>query len=288
MLRHATWTAYAADYHRVVAYAAMALVWNVSDAQSRGAEGRVWLDLADTAARRIPDDLQLSAEVANTRGVLMQDLGDADAAREAFEQVLSLLEGAEGSEALAKAGALVNLAILESEVGRFEEAYTLQEQALALRETFEGRAHPRTATLLNNMSTVLVALGRHEEAKAANAEALVQLRARYGDAHPLVGTALVQKATLVFEEGGQADAVELLRQAAKVFEVARGRQHRDLAIIYINIGQVELDLGNGGAAVAAKERALEIVRANYEPGSDRVALAQAELAKAVRRAESRP
>lgn len=282
-LEEAAWAAYGVDHHRVVAYAAMALVWNVSDAQSRGADGKIWLGLAEAASRRVPDDPQLSAEVANARGVLLQDLGERAQARAAYERVLALLVDAEGPDELAKAGAMVNLAILESEEKNFEAALELQTRALALRETYEGRAHPRTATLLNNMSTVLLALEREDEAKAANAEALAQLRARYGQDHPLVGTALVQTATLAYGRGEQADAAELLREAASVFEATRGAQHRDLAIIYNNIGEVELGIGNPEAAVTAFERALEVTLANYDEDNERVDEARASLAKAQRK-----
>lgn len=283
-LEEAVWSAYAVDHHRVVAYSAMALVWNVSDAQSRGADGKVWLGLAEAASGRVPDDVSLRAEVANARGVLLQDLGEREPARAAYERVLALLADAEGPDELAKAGAMVNLAILESEAENFEAALDLQTRALALRETYEGRAHPRTATLLNNMSTVLLALEREDEAKAANAEALAQLRARYGQNHPLVGTALVQTATLAYGRGERADAAELLREAAAVFEATRGRDHRDLAIIYNNIGEVELGIGNADAAVTAFERALEITRANYDEDSEQTRDAEASLAKGRRKA----
>ncbi len=284
LLEEATWLAYGVDHFRVVAYAAMALVWNVSDAQSRGEDGKVWLALADASAKRLAGDVHLEAEIANTRGVLLQDLGDRAGARKAFDAVLEILAGAEGPDQLNRAGAMVNLAILESEDGNFEAALALQKKALALRETYEGRAHPRTATLLNNMSTVLLALERADEAKAANAEALAQLRARYGDEHPLVGTVLVQTAALAFERDEKAEAAEHLREAARVFEATRGRMHRDLSIIYNNAGQVELELGNAEEAVKLLARALEIVEANYDASNPRLKEAKHQLARALRKA----
>ncbi|MEM6293473.1 MAG: serine/threonine-protein kinase [Myxococcota bacterium] len=280
-LEQATWLAYGADVQRVVAQGATQLVWNVSDAQSRGAEGKVWLELADAAARRLEDEVLLRAEIANARGVLLQDLGEDEGARASFERVLSLLADGQGHDRLHMAGALVNLAILESDAGRFEAALALQQRALELRETYEGREHPNTATLLNNMSTVLSSLERIDEATAANAEALARLRARYGEAHPLVGTALVQTATLAFMRDETEEAVRLLREAAAAFEAARGPEHRDLVVIYTNIGLIERDLKHFEAAVEALQRAVSVAQANYGSDHARTKAAQAELDKVV-------
>ncbi|MCA9654027.1 MAG: serine/threonine protein kinase [Myxococcales bacterium] len=268
-LQRALEAAHEARDDRAVARLAVVLAWNVGIHQSRTREGLGWVRTAEAALERAGDEPSLRAEVLNARGVLSMDLGELDAAAEAFGAAIATVEEHLGDDDLRMAGVLVNLAILEGQRGDHQRAEILQRRALAIRERWQGRDHPDTAAVLNNLSTTLVSLGRDEEALAANEEALARIRRVHGDEHPLVGTMLVARGVLLYEQKRRGEAVAQLREAARVIDRALGSDHRNLAVVYNDIGYVLLEDGKPEPARWEFDRALAVVRMNgaYEQAS---------------------
>ncbi|MEM6995694.1 MAG: serine/threonine-protein kinase [Myxococcota bacterium] len=195
-LEKAVWLAYESGYDGLVAKAAFRLTWSVGVSQKRTEAAKVWAKLAESSLDRGRDDPFARARIYNVLGALAHDDGEADEAERSYQRAIDLVREAGGEDHVMIAGAMVNLAIVQSEQRRYDEALALQRRALEIRERLQGRDHPDTAALLNNISTVLLALDQADEAAQANADAIARLRATFGPEHPLVATALVQRAAL--------------------------------------------------------------------------------------------
>ena len=281
VFEEAAWAAYSVGYDEFVAIAAHKLVWNLSDYQGRVEEGLVWAKLAQTTVERGNVDPLLRASVANAHGALLHDAGRYEDAVAQYDRALALVEEHAGKDALHAAGALVNLAVVESARGRHPRALALQERALAIREAAQGREHPDTALLLNNMSGVLLALDRTDEALATNRDAVERLTAAFGDEHPSVAMALAQRGSLLYDAGKRGEALVALRRAAAMLERTRGPNSLGVAVLHSNIGYVLLDEGDAQGAREAFAHALSIYKATGAPSHPATAAPRVGLARAL-------
>jgi tetratricopeptide (TPR) repeat protein len=99
---------------------------------------------------------------------VLDDLGQAEQARTAFEQALSIFR--ERGNLRGEGWTLNNLGKTCSALGEQEQARTYLEQALLLRREVDPRGEGRT---LNNLGAVYARLQQPERARASYAEALL-------------------------------------------------------------------------------------------------------------------
>jgi len=137
-------------------------------------EGRRWLERAmDLGAAGGGAQL---AEVARGLGVLLDQLGQADAARQAFERSLAIWRELGDTEQQARA--LNSLGIVHRHLGDTDTARALLEEAIAINRTIPGSV--RLAANLTNLAQLESALGNFDRAGEILREALA-LDTEHGD-----------------------------------------------------------------------------------------------------------
>lgn len=105
-------------------------------------------------------DAQLLADLHTELGVLEQASGNLEAAEQAFNSSLSLLEPAQRG---ARARALAGLGLLRHSQGRLEEAFSGYDQALVLARG--AGAHALEASLCRDLGTLRLQQRRFDEAR---------------------------------------------------------------------------------------------------------------------------
>jgi len=183
---------------------------------------------------------------------------DKDTERE----LLSELHDAEssGTENLALAGTLYNLAILRRQQGQFADAETLYRRALAIREREEGPNHPDVAATLNNLAALEAVQGRYDAAQPLLERALAIRQSALGPEHALTAQSLNNLALLYAAEGNTAAAEPLYQHAMAILEKANGGQPDDLRRVLDNYAALLYETGRDNEGAALEARA-QLIRA---------------------------
>jgi tetratricopeptide (TPR) repeat protein len=173
------------------------------------------------------------------------------------QQLLAELRGAEakGSDDLALASSLYNLAILRRQQGRFGEADGLYRRALEIREREEGPNHPDVAATLNNMAALQVAQENYEGARPLLERALAIRQTALGPAHVLTAESLSNLALLFAAQGNATAAEPLYQRALAILETADGHHEDDLERVLDNYAALLHETGRDSAAAALEARA---------------------------------
>jgi tetratricopeptide (TPR) repeat protein len=188
------------------------------------------------------------------------------------------LEDVPDGERLARAGLLVNLAIIQSETGDHGAARASLEQALAIRELALGPEHPDVANALGNLAVVHYATGAYGEARALLERSLAIQEEVLGSEHPHVADTLNNLAN-VHEVTGELDEAKALHERA--LALARelfGPEHPHVADGLNNLANVHASLGEHQAAKALHEQALAMRERTLGPAHPEVATSLGNLA----------
>jgi predicted ATPase/Tfp pilus assembly protein PilF len=138
------------------------------------AEGRRWLQRAMGVASA--DGGAPLARVAHGLGVLLDQLGEPDAARRLFERSLAIWRELGDREQQAKE--VNSLGIVHRHLGDLEGAHALLEEAVAINRTIPGSS--RLGAALANLGQLESATGRFDRATEVLREALT-LDSEHGD-----------------------------------------------------------------------------------------------------------
>jgi tetratricopeptide (TPR) repeat protein len=145
---------------------------------------------------------------------------DAGAPTTTERELLAELHDAEkpGSNQLALADTLYNLAILRRQQGALVEAEQLYRRALAIRERELGANHPDVAVILNNLAVLEAAEGSYDDAQPLFERALAIRQSALGDAHVLTAQSLNNLGLLYAAQGDSAAAEPLYQHALAILE----------------------------------------------------------------------
>jgi tetratricopeptide (TPR) repeat protein len=183
----------------------------------------------------------------------------ANAEPESVErQLLAAVDERErqGTDDLALATALYDLAILRRRQGKLAEAERLYRRSLDIRERLEGPDHPDVAATLNNLASVLVARGDYQGAEPLLRRTLRIRRTALGADHALTAQSLNNLALLHAAQGDAAAAEPLYRQAVAILEGKNGAAApEDLARVLDNYAALLHDTGRATEAEALEARA---------------------------------
>jgi CHAT domain-containing protein/Tfp pilus assembly protein PilF len=219
----------------------------------------------------------------NSLGLLLQSLGQSEAARDYYDQALALrrklypeAQYPQGHPDLATS--LNNLGVLLERTGQYEAARDYEEQALALRRKLYPEAqypqgHADLATSLNNLGALLQSAGQSEAARGYYEQALAMRRklypeAQYPQGHPHLGSSLNNLGALL-QSLGQSEAArdyydQALAMCRKLYPEAQYPQgHPHLATILNNLGALLKSAGQSEAARGYYEQALAMRRKLY-------------------------
>jgi len=159
-----------------------------------------------------------------------------------------------GTDDLALAATLYNLAILRRQQGQLAEAEQLYRRSLEIRERLEGSKHPDVAITLNNLAALRAAAGDYGAAQAMLERALNIRRTALGATHPLTAQSMSNLALLYAAEGKGDAAEPLYRQALSILEKSDGAE-QDLGRVLDNYAALLRDVGRVADAEKIEARA---------------------------------
>ncbi|MGN6202849.1 MAG: tetratricopeptide repeat protein [Solirubrobacterales bacterium] len=99
-----------------------------------------------------------------------------------------------------------------------------------------------------------------DEAEAAQQRALAIFRATFGDTHPFIGQAESQLGNVANLRGRKSEARDLYESALQVKRETLPKLHFDLVPTLVELGKLQSQLGDYGAARCHLEEARQILR----------------------------
>ncbi len=238
------------------AQAAIKLVRNLGQEQSRIDEALVWARHAEGSVARIGEGGHREAELLAAYGVMHGLRADYPASRVAFEQALAV-ERSIDEESLEVAGLRSNLGVTLDQMGLGEEAKAEHTASLELTERLLGPSHPAVAHRLIDLGYTELTAGDGESAREHFGRALEVLDAR-DDTTPMSARAFLGLGVAQSMRGDFAAAEVQIREALVRFERIYGRRHFWVARAYDDLGYLERQRGRPEAAVPMHREALEI------------------------------
>jgi tetratricopeptide (TPR) repeat protein len=264
----------------------------------RLAEARADLERALAIKERLlgPAHPGLASELNGLANVLLEDIGDYEAARRLYERA-RVIVAARGPDSGELGMILVNLGFAHAQLGELREGLTLVDEGVVLLDTGWGRDHPNSAYSHVVRAQILTAVGRFDDALAEHdlaldvrrriapeqfdvasslteraltlaragrvaeaerdATAAVALAARtVGPDHPGTGTAHYARCRVLLDAKKPAAALPDCTAALAIAERAFGPSHPEVARAQVAVGEAELATGDAPAARAALERAV--------------------------------
>ncbi len=257
----------------------------------------------------------LATEVALREGVVLQDLGEYDAAEAALNEAVrsgakwhqwevmsmaatdliflvgglqkdveralehrAVAQGLVEGNPRAEAAFRNNLAAVFDVQGRYPEAETEYRAAIALYRTIYGPEHQSVAGSRDNLGLVLEAQGNFAEAEAEHRAVIALFETALGPDHPDVAPSRSNLALALESQGKYAEAEAELRTAVATLEAAPGPDHPEVAGPRGNLAAV-LHAQNKYAEAEAEHRAaIAALAAALGPDHLDVATARSNLA----------
>ncbi|HEX5746790.1 MAG TPA: serine/threonine-protein kinase [Archangium sp.] len=240
-----------------------ARAWNlllllVGHTQGRPQEALGWVLSVEHAVARAGDE-GLRSTSLNNLGLVLEDVGRLEEAREHYARALALKQRQLGPEHPTTLTSLANLGTVLGRLGRTGEALTYLQQAQALREKVLGPEHPSNAISLTNLAYLLDTLGQPEQARALFERALDLRRKVLGPEHPRTALSLLALGRLLREQGQLAQAREHHERALASLEKAPGPESLDAAYAHSALGFTLLAQGEWEQARHHLERALTLL-----------------------------
>jgi tetratricopeptide (TPR) repeat protein len=195
---------------------------------------------------------------------------NVQAQKKAEGALLAELHDAEqkGTDDLAVASTLYNLAILRRQQGQLDEAGQLYRRGLEIRERKQGPNHPDVATVLNNLAALEAARGRYDAAQPLLERALTIRETVLGNQHILTAESMNNLALLYAAQGNATAAEPLYQRAIAVLEKAGGPGNGELDRVLDNYAALLSDTGRDTQAheVEARARVLRAAPARVSGG----------------------
>jgi serine/threonine protein kinase/tetratricopeptide (TPR) repeat protein len=255
------------------AQAAIRLIRNLAQEQSRVDDARVWARHAEGSVARIGEGGHREAELLAAYGVLYGIQALYPQSRSAFEQAIAI-ESAIDEESLEVAGLRSNLGVTLDQMGLGEDAKVEHQASLELTERLLGTHHPALAHRLVDLGYTELSFGDGADARDRFARALEILDALH-DETPLAARAFLGHGVALSTLGEFAAGEVHIREAIVRFERIFGPEHMWIARALDDLGYLERQRGRPEAAVPLHRQALAIQQAGG--GRDRQEVARTRL-----------
>ncbi len=258
---------------QAAAHATLAALLNLQGKpHAAGAAAQAGLALLPAPAEGTTPHLQLLAELARSQW----DLADPEGAGRTLDRALTLARAKGGVIAIAE------LKLLRGQWSirrfRFDDAYAdFDDVIAATRDT-----HPLIANAARQQAALgMVAENRVPQGLALARDMLAAQRATQGDAHPLTGSAWITLAGLQCSAGQPAECAASLERAEPLILRYFGDRHPEYARL-LQVRSLLSPLGNAitqEEGIALMRRSLQITRASFPAGHERVLAYTATLAR---------
>ncbi len=228
----------------------------------------------------LPDATMELAVVLSGYGIFQRESGELDAAIASQEEVVALYRNILGDEHPYLATALINLGSAYARGGRLDEAISTARESVALHESiFEG-PHPNKATAYYELSAALSVAGQYAEAEAGFRNVLEVDIANLGEDHPFIFSDLEQIAVALKNQDKFVEAEVFQRRSLDGRIRILGPEHPETAGAWLNLSGILARLDRNDEAVAAAQRAVDIMNGEEESNL-RLIAAKTQLASAL-------
>jgi tetratricopeptide (TPR) repeat protein len=180
----------------------------------------------------------------------------------------------------ARAWLLTERAAVRCRLRDFAAALRFGRAAVALKEQALGADAPDVGNSLVEVDLALTGLGQPKDALVINDRATRIFRQSYGDGSTFVAQCLSNRGEALNALGRYPEARAAFEGAAARWTAAFGPEHRYLGYALTGLGQTQLAMKEGAAAVNTLERALAI-RTRQEPNAIPVAETRFALARSL-------
>lgn len=186
-----------------------------------------------------PDHPNVAIGLCNL-GLVMNEMGYFEEAKENFERALKIDGAAYGPDHPSVAIGLSNLGLVMNDMGYFEEAKEHLERALEIDEKVYGPDKPNVAGDLNNLGLVLHNLGDQQGAKTHFERALKIDEKVYGPDHPNVAIRVHNLGSFLKAMGDLRGAKTHFERALNIFQDNLGENHPSTVTVRKNLVSLEL------------------------------------------------
>jgi tetratricopeptide (TPR) repeat protein len=258
-LRAALVAAAEGHHEMVTAQAATTLTYNVGYLLRRHEEGRFWGELAQAVIRAMGanEEATLGRILSNLGTIAYQD-GKLDEAVSLAERAAELT-GKNEPDSPRLAMMFNNLGVLYQQAGRNVDAEAAMRRQLAIRERTQGPNHPEMAYGLHGLGVLFTLTKRYDEAIPLLQRAIAIRERTLSPTHWLLGMAYTALADTYQRKGDHEQALRWFRRAVENYEQAPDKSKLlAYAGALHGLGQLDLERGRPGAAVATVERSLAI------------------------------
>jgi CHAT domain-containing protein/Tfp pilus assembly protein PilF len=219
-------------------------------------EAKAVLEKKLALERRLPGDMRVDiVQSLSSLASIHEKLGEQDAARKAWKDVISTRPAASDLTDWRVADARRNLADLDRlnamtadqrrrmekarslgkafrelyDASKFREAFEKKREESLVRRELQGEDHPDFAANLSELAAIFQVVGSHDEAERLLRAALSIEAKALGERHPQFAADQCQLAMLYFQKGDYAQAERLLTRWAETLGRTLGEDHPEYA-----------------------------------------------------------
>ncbi|MEM1270178.1 MAG: tetratricopeptide repeat protein [Bacteroidota bacterium] len=207
------------------------------------------------------------SNLATTR-MLRGDYGEAELHLQAALSVFRRVYG-EGHPVTVEAAA--RLGRLYTASGVLTEATEVLTRVYERRRNQYGRSHPLVGESANDLAALALATGNAERADSLALDTFTSFENRLPSAHPLLGASLRLRAEAAHARGNLEPAATLFTDALGRLEGVYGQENVHLVPAIIGYGSVLTDLDRAALAGQTFQRASQLSRDKFEPGTPALA-----------------
>lgn len=208
---------------------------------------RELLDPGDPVLQDLREDLGLS----------MGRMGQAEEAREIYEDVYVLRRESLGAEHPATLKAMSRLAVMRAMSGEVEKAVSLQRELVGISERKLGAEHPTTLGERGNLANMLLANREFDEAESLMRSVLEARQRLYGSQSPTALRSQLNLAALLARQSQFDEALAMEEQLLQARRRILGPEHPDTVFLEVNHATT---LHRASRSVAAVQAQLDHAR----------------------------
>ncbi len=209
-------------------------------------------------------------------GYLVLASGKPDDAEPILQRALERTQTVFGRQSARAADVWWRLGMAAISRGRRDEAESRLSEALTLRRQFLGARHVDTATALASLATTKMHKRDFASARTLAEEALAMRRELLGE-HAAVASTLQLLARIELQADDLEKAEDLAHQAVEMFTRTLGPGHRDVAIAWSDVAQVQRAQKQYADAEATYRSVIDKLAASAEPAELDIARARWDL-----------
>jgi CHAT domain-containing protein/tetratricopeptide (TPR) repeat protein len=205
----------------------------------------------------------------NTLGAVLREKGRYDEAVLLFDEAYQLSKAKYGETNLITAIMLGNKAVTIFENGGYLEAEMLMGRVIRYFEESNFTAHPVYHKILTNLSMTKGMLGKYDEA--------TRLQEKAGRFPRSIGTVdsaeyFSARALVLQLTGNEAEAVDMFRKSAKMFENSEKKNFSTYLKVLSNLAVIYNALGNYEESAALLDKSVQVARQHWQKSNQQYAV----------------